>query len=140
MKRTYHFISYMICCGALLSALAANAQKERFTLERCVEMAQENNVRIKNAKLEIDAAEEDRKYAFTQVFPQISAMGAGFVGAKDLMRGEMEVPQMGAMPLSMIKKGRGGHADRLAAPVYGRTDSECQQDGQTPARSAPTPV
>lgn len=105
MKRTYHFISYMICCGVLLSALAANAQKERFTLERCVEMAQENNIRIKNAKLEIDAAEEDRKYAFTQVFPQISAMGAGFVGAKDLMRGEMEVPQMGAMPLSMIKKG-----------------------------------
>lgn len=92
-------------CLVALCTLPVAAQKQQFTLDKCIEMALKNNTEVKNARLEVEVADEDRKYAFTQIFPQISAMGAGFVGAKDLMRGQMEVPQMGAMPLSMIKKG-----------------------------------
>ena len=92
-------------CLLALCTLPVAAQKQQFALDKCIEMALKNNTEVKNARLEVEVADEDRKYAFTQIFPQISAMGAGFVGAKDLMRGQMEVPQMGAMPLSMIKKG-----------------------------------
>ena len=92
-------------CLVAFCTLPVAAQKQQFALDKCIEMALKNNTEVKNARLEVEVADEDRKYAFTQIFPQINAMGAGFVGAKDLMRGQMEVPQMGAMPLSMIKKG-----------------------------------
>ena len=92
-------------CLVAFCTLPVAAQKQQFALDKCIEMALKNNTKVKNARLEVEVADEDRKYAFTQIFPQINAMGAGFVGAKDLMRGQMEVPQMGAMPLSMIKKG-----------------------------------
>ena len=87
-------------------ALFANeAQGQQWTLDACVDAALHNNVELKNSRLESEMAAEDKAQAFTNYFPQLSATGAGFIGAKDLMRGEMEVPMMGAMPLSMVKKG-----------------------------------
>ena len=87
-------------------ALFANeAQGQQWTLDACVDAALHNNVELKNSRLESEMAAEDKAQAFTNYFPQLSATGAGFSGAKDLMRGEMEVPMMGAMPLSMVKKG-----------------------------------
>ena len=87
-------------------ALFANeARGQQWTLDACVDAALHNNVELKNSRLESEMAAEDKAQAFTNYFPQLSATGAGFIGAKDLMRGEMEVPMMGAMPLSMVKKG-----------------------------------
>jgi outer membrane protein TolC len=87
-------------------ALYANeARGQQWTLDACVDAALHNNVELKNSRLESEMAAEDKAQAFTNYFPQLSATGAGFIGAKDLMRGEMEVPMMGAMPLSMVKKG-----------------------------------
>ena len=80
-------------------------QGEEWTLEACVEAALHNNVELKNARLTTNMANEEKAEALTNYFPQVSAMGTGFVGAKDLIRGEMEVPMMGALPLSMVKKG-----------------------------------
>jgi len=82
-------------------ALFANeARGQQWTLDACVDAALHNNVELKNSRLESEMAAEDKAQAFTNYFPQLSATGAGFIGAKDLMRGEMEVPMMGAMPLS----------------------------------------
>lgn len=87
-------------------ALFANeARGQQWTLDACVDAALHNNVELKNSRLESEMAAEDKAQAFTNYFPQLSATGAGLIGAKDLMRGEMEVPMMGAMPLSMVKKG-----------------------------------
>ena len=87
-------------------ALFANeARGQQWTLDACVDAALHNNVELKNSRLESEMAAEDKAQAFTNYFPQLSATGAGFIGAKNLMRGEMEVPMMGAMPLSMVKKG-----------------------------------
>ena len=87
-------------------ALFANeARGQQWTLDACVDAALHNNVELKNSRLASEMAAEDKAQAFTNYFPQLSATGAGFIGAKDLMRGEMEVPMMGAMPLSMVKKG-----------------------------------
>ncbi|MBQ7180717.1 MAG: TolC family protein [Bacteroidaceae bacterium] len=97
---------------ALVASSAVNGQTQSLSLQECIDMALQNNAELRKARLDIQMADEDKAEAFTHYFPQVSAMGAGFVGAKDLMRGEMEMPAleammpgMGAFPLSMIKKG-----------------------------------
>lgn len=92
-----------ILLGALTFPTLLHAEK--YSLQQCVEKALASNASLRNARLEIDAAAEDKNEAFSKFFPEVSATGSAFVGAKDLMRGEMEVPMMGSMPLSMIKKG-----------------------------------
>lgn len=112
MKYRLRNIAYLIAFG-----LATTASAQRLTLEQCIESAMQHNADIKNARIDIDMAQQDKASAFTNYFPQISAMGMGFVGAKDLMRSTMEmpgmdlsamgIPPMGNMtiPISMIKKG-----------------------------------
>lgn len=95
--------TWYILLGALTFPTLMHAEK--YSLQQCVEKALVANAELRNARLDIDAAKEDKSEAFSKYFPQVSAMGSAFVGAKDLMRGEMEVPMMGSMPLSMIKKG-----------------------------------
>lgn len=92
-----------ILLGALTFPTLLHAEK--YSLQQCVEKALASNASLRNARLEIDAAAEDKNEALSKFFPEVSATGSAFVGAKDLMRGEMAVPMMGSMPLSMIKKG-----------------------------------
>ena len=110
MKKTL-IIAWIICTPAIAQDAV---QRQALSLPACLEMAVQNNADLRNARLDIQMADEDKASAFTNYFPQVSAMGAGFVGAKDLMRGEMEMPAleammpgmgMGAFPISMIKKG-----------------------------------
>ncbi len=103
---------YRIFLIALATTLGVAGQTQNLSLPACIEMALQNNAELRNARLDIQMADEDKAAARTNFFPQVSAIGAGFVGAKDLMRGEMEMPAlsammpgMGSMPLSMIKKG-----------------------------------
>lgn len=97
----------ILCLG--LFAPTTNAQdintNKQFSLTECIQCALQNNAELKNAKLNLQVADEEKSNAFSNYFPQVSAMGVGFMGAKDLVRGEMEVPMMGAFPMSMIKKG-----------------------------------
>lgn len=112
---------------ALLMSLGSSAQK--MTLEQCLESAAKYNADLKNARLDISMAEEDKASAYTNYFPQISAMGLGFIGAKNLMRSTMEmpgmdlsafgIPPMGNMSyeISMIKKGVIANITALQ-PIY----------------------
>ena len=132
MKKTL-----IIACLIGTTASAQGAVGQAVSLPACIEMALQNNAELRNARLDIQMSDEDKTSAMTNYFPQVSATGAGFVGAKDLMRGEMEMPAlaammpgMGSFPLSMIKKGvvatitamqpiytggRGVNGNRLAA-------------------------
>ena len=100
---------YIILIGCSFCLFSLHAQETnmdlRLDLSECVEWALQNNADLKNAKLSLKMADEEKSSAFTNYFPQISAIGAGFVGAKDVIRGEMEIPMMGALPLSMVKNG-----------------------------------
>ena len=101
----------------LLGVMPAQAQK--MTLDQCIESAMQHNIELKNARLDIAMADEEKADAFTNFFPQVSAMGVGFVGAKDLMRSSVDIPSIDltpllgmpvitpemSFPLSMIKKG-----------------------------------
>lgn len=107
MKKTL-----IIACLIGTTASAKGAVGQAVSLPACIEMALRNNAELRNARLDIQMTDEDKASAMTNYFPQVSATGAGFVGAKDLMRGEMEMPAlaammpgMGSFPLSMIKKG-----------------------------------
>lgn len=107
MKKTL-----IIACLIGTTASAKGAVGQAVSLQACIEMALQNNAELRNARLDIQMSDEDKASAMTNYFPQVSATGAGFVGAKDLMRGEMEMPAlaammpgMGSFPLSMIKKG-----------------------------------
>ena len=107
MKKTL-----IIACLIGTTASAQGAVGQAVSLPACIEMALQNNAELRNARLDIQMSDEDKTSAMTNYFPQVSATGAGFVGAKDLMRGEMEMPAlaammpgMGSFPLSMIKKG-----------------------------------
>lgn len=85
----------MYCCG-----LSAQEQ----TLQQLQQMAVENNRTLKNARLNVEVAKEDRAKARTNFFPQVSGTAVGFQGFEDLMQGAMPAGES-AMPISMVKKG-----------------------------------
>lgn len=60
------------------------------TLEECKALALQNNSKSKNSRLEIRAALEVKKSAFTNYFPNVSASGMFFRSDKNQM--EMETP------------------------------------------------
>ena len=96
MKKFVWMIGLLCSCGM-------NAQE--YTLAQLQEMAVQNNRTLKNARLAVDAAKEDKANARTNFFPQVSASGVGFRGFDDLVQSTMEVPGMGALDMAMVKKG-----------------------------------
>lgn len=74
-----------------------------YTLEECVSEALANNVRMKNAHNDVDAAEHQRKEAFTKFFPTVSASGFGYMANKNLIQMEMGEGSMG-----LLKNGYSG--------------------------------
>lgn len=74
--------------------------QQTYTLDECIELALQNNVRIKNADNDLRAAEQQRKSAFTNYFPAISATGFGFLADKGVLEMNME-----GQRVSMMKNG-----------------------------------
>lgn len=75
MKRKYIVLLIILC--ACTGRMQLWAQK-KYSLEDCKQMAVENNRAIKNSRLEIEAAKQTKKNAFTNYFPKVSATGMGF--------------------------------------------------------------
>lgn len=86
-----------------LTATLATAQRT-LTVDECVGMALQNNVRTRNAANDVEAAKETSKAAFTKYFPSVSATGVGFVADKALMQMNL-APGMG---MSLLKNGYAG--------------------------------
>ena len=68
--------------------------QETLTLERCKELALKNNAKVKNADLLVEQAREQKKEAFTNYFPQINAIGGGFMANKPMISMEMDIAAM----------------------------------------------
>lgn len=75
-----YIVTYLIWVWAL----PVFAQRT-MTLEESKALALQNNAKIKNGALGIEASRETRKGAFTKYFPSISAGGATFEAQKNLM-------------------------------------------------------
>lgn len=84
-----------------------------YTLDECIEAALQNNVRMKNAENDLKVSAHERKNAFTNYFPTLSASGGGFMSDKPVLDLEL-APGMG---LSMLKNGIVGGVS-AAMPVF----------------------
>jgi outer membrane protein TolC len=74
-------ITASIACLICVSAYG----QESYTLEKCKQLALENNAKAQNAQLSLEAARQTKKEAFTQYFPSLSATGIGFYSTDPMM-------------------------------------------------------
>lgn len=91
MKKIFAIIICLVCCSIV-------AAQPKYTLEQILDSALHNNIAIRNAQLGIEAAQQQRKEAFTKYFPSVSAAGVWFNATKDMAKmtvnpGEMLSPQ-----------------------------------------------
>ena len=81
---------YIIGILVLWMAVTSSGQylvgtKRMLSLDSCKALALQNNLEIKNAALDVEAAQEVKKQAFTKYFPNVSAMAGGYYAAKPLI-------------------------------------------------------
>lgn len=107
----------IILSAALLLA-ASSAQAQRLmTAEQAASDALQNNVRMKNADNDLEAARQAKKQAFTKYFPTVSATGIGYMADKGLL----EMSLAPGMEMSMMKNGiMGGVSAQLPLFTGGR--------------------
>jgi outer membrane protein len=75
---------YSILCMIWIFAVPVFAQRT-LTLDESKQLALQNNAKIKNSALEIEASRQTRKAAVTKYFPSINAGGAMFQAQKNMM-------------------------------------------------------
>ena len=97
----------IIISTACLFSFSVHAQ-EIFNLEKCKELALQNNSKGQNSQLLLEVAEQNKKETFTKYFPSISATGMGFTASDPMM----EIATMG-----MLKKGIIG-AVMASQPIF----------------------
>ena len=84
-----------------LTAITFCEAQSTYTLEQMLDSARQNNIALRDAQYDLEAARQQRKEAFTKFFPSISGIGAWFNADKgmakmDVNPGEMITPELGA--------------------------------------------
>ena len=112
---------YTIICLSLL-CVSAHAQQV-YTLEQCIELAKENNVKSKNSTLSVQAATQTRREAFTKYFPSVDLAGGIFKTTDPMMQMDIPLgalmgnPAMPPMSIGMLEKGYLGMASAMQ-PIF----------------------
>ena len=84
---------FKLICLLIFAYYPVYAQ-EILTLEKCKELALQNNAKSQNSQLSLAAAEQVKKEAFTKYFPSLSAVGFGFTANKPMISMELDVSTM----------------------------------------------
>ena len=71
MKKIIAIALCSVCCGY-------SAAQSSYTLEQILDSARQNNIAIRSARQNVEAASQQRKEAFTKYFPNISGTGLWF--------------------------------------------------------------
>lgn len=79
---------------ALLSGLTVSAQT--YTVEQLVDSALHNNVKVRNAQLSVEAAQQQKKEVFTKFFPTVSGTGLWFNANRGMA--EMKIDPKSMVP------------------------------------------
>lgn len=110
-------VIYATLC-LMLGTVSVKAQ-QLYTLDECRTLALENSAKMKNSRFEVEAAEQTSKEAFTNYFPNISAMGAIFKTNEGMMQKDIMLPLPEFPPISieMLKKGKTAGVT-LIQPVF----------------------
>ena len=103
MKRKFHIsiILAVLTLSGLFTA-HASAPDSLLTLNRCREMALQNNAAMKMSGNDLKAASELRKEALTKYFPEISAGATAFQANHDMLQYDV----LDLFTLGIIKKGK----------------------------------
>ena len=88
---------YIVSLALILSIPAFS---QTLSLEQCQQMAQSHNIALRINRNNITMAEEQKKEAFTNYFPTVSASGLAFAANKNQIS-----YNIGGMQLDMIKNG-----------------------------------
>ena len=93
MKKILVIFCSVCCC--------ATATSQTYTLEQLKDSALQNNIAIRTARHTIDAAQQQRKEAFTKYFPSVSGTGLWFNANKGMAKMDIDpsgmiTPEMGA--------------------------------------------
>lgn len=86
MKKILTILSLFLCLGAW-------SQVKTISLQECLQSADTRNRTLLNAALEIQKAGEQKKEAFTQYFPEISANVMAFRAFDKMMKADGYFPQ-----------------------------------------------
>ena len=92
--------SVILASAAVLPSLAQTDSPKAYTLNECLVEAIKSNLQLRNADNQVRMSAEQRKQAFTNYFPTISATGGGFTTNKALVQMDL-----GAMSMSLVDKG-----------------------------------
>ncbi|MCQ2608871.1 MAG: TolC family protein [Bacteroidales bacterium] len=113
MKRLVYIIS-------LICALPVLAQNQQYSLEDCRKMALENNVKMQQQRVAIENAELQKKEAFVNFFPSVSASGIAFRSNEDLIQvdipKEQITPVLGQLAPTLISMGLGDMLSTMEIP------------------------
>ena len=95
MKKIFAIIAGLVCC-----CVTATSQ-QTYTLQQMKDSALQNNFAIRSAKYGVEAAQHQRKEAFTKYFPNVSGTGLWFNANKGMAQttinpSEMISPELGA--------------------------------------------
>ena len=109
MRKIVLFITTVLLCAP------AVAQKQ-YSLEECINIALQNNTKLKTSENEISSAKEQKKEAFANYIPQVSATAAGFVADKGLV--QMNLSPLGIpQTMEMVDDGVLGSVSAML-PLY----------------------
>jgi len=93
MKKILSIIICSVCCGVIAA--------QTYTLQQLKDSALHNNIAVRNARHSIDAAQQQRKEAFTKYFPSISGTGLWFNANKGMAQTELNLSEQITPELGM---------------------------------------
>ena len=93
MKKIISIIICSVCCGVIAA--------QTYSLQQLKDSALHNNIAIRNAKHSIDAAQQQRKEAFTKYFPSVSGTGLWFNANKGMAQTELNLSEQITPELGM---------------------------------------
>ena len=93
MKQILSIIVCLLCCDSIAA--------QTYTLQQRKDSALQNNIAIRNAKHSIDAAQQQRKEAFTKYFPTVSGTGLWFNADKGMAKTELNLSEQISPELGM---------------------------------------
>ena len=85
-------IGMIVIFTIAFSAFSSTSKAQTLSLDSCKQLALENNMKIKKADLEVKMSTEQRKSAFTNYFPNVSASAFAMRSTDYLIKGE--IPEM----------------------------------------------
>ena len=99
MKRYIYIIGAALICS-MFNSQCLMAQ-EKYSLEQILDSARQNNITLRNAQRNVDAATQQRKEAFTKYFPTVSGTGFWFQANKGMAKMDINMSEYISPELGM---------------------------------------